>query len=122
MRRRERGSVLLMALGFVVLAALMLNGLAAGATRLRSDGLRRDLGEAALAEARGGVRWAAARLAAGERSPRLEREDPEGRLEVVVHDGRIVATYAFRLDGGGRIERRSEADWSPQGLSGRRER
>lgn len=111
-----------MTLAFVVLATLMLNGLAVRATGLRRDGLRRDLGEAALAEARGGVRWAAARLASGEPNARLEREDPDGRLEVVVHaGGRIVATYVFRLAGGGTIDRRVDATWRGEGFADWRE-
>lgn len=121
MRRSDGGSVLLLALVFVVLATLALNELAVRATRLQRDGLRRDLAEAARTEARGGVRWGAARLAAGDAAVRLEREDPDGRLEVVVHGRVIVSTYALRTHGGP-IERRVQATWSPGGLTDWRER
>ncbi len=111
MRRRDRGITLVVAMGFVLVVALLL-GAAAQAYRRVSEAHREGLAEeAALAEARAGVRWMAARLGSGDASP-LERTDAFGTLKVEAAGDRIVA--AFR-DGGRTL--RVSARWRKgQGL------
>lgn len=94
MRRRDRGFSLLIAMAFVVVVAMLL-GVAAQAYGRLSDGHRSGLAEeAALLEARGGVRWMAARLARGGTAESLERIDARGTLKVGVSGDRIESVFA----------------------------
>ncbi len=85
--RRESGIVLLWALWFMTAAALLLNALALRASFAGRDGDLRAEREAALQEARGGVRAGAWRGGA------FERVDEDGALRVGREGERIVATF-----------------------------
>jgi type II secretory pathway component PulK len=93
MRRRDRGVSLLVALAFVVILTMLL-GVAVQAYGRLAAGHRSGIAEeGALLEARGGVRWMAARLARGS-SESLERTEERGTLKVRVAGERVEAEFA----------------------------
>lgn len=94
MRMRERGAVLILALAFMVVVAMLLAVAAQGYARLSESHRAAMAEEAAHLEARNGVRWMAARLAQGGATGPLERTDPAGTLKVRVSDDRIVSEFA----------------------------
>ena len=94
MRRRDRGATLLVALAFVVILAMILGVLTQAYGRLSESHRAALAGEAALLEARGGVRWMAARLARGGEAEPLERTDAAGTLKVQATGGRIESTFS----------------------------
>ncbi len=107
--RRDRGIVLLMVLGFVLVVAILLN-VASVAWRRASTDLREDLqAEDAYLEAAGGARWAADRLARGETPGPLERADAEGVLRVRVEGDRIHSSYEPAAG----VVRRLSVRWLP---------
>ncbi len=111
MNAARRGSALLLALAFVVVAAILLNVAAAAAFRFGRVVDTRRWREEAIVEARGGVRWAAARLARGEAGP-IVRSDGDGTLRVEVEGDRIRATYRL-----GTVTRTARARWSAGALN-----
>ena len=92
----NRGAVLIWVLGLIVISGILLNVLASHACRAADSSRRMTEAEAALFEARGGVRWAAARL--GEMPPvgTLVRDDGDGSLRVEIEGDLIRATYAWK--------------------------
>ena len=113
--KSERGSALLAAIGALVVFGLLLNVAANGLWRA-TDSLQQAL-DADLAgyEARGGVRWAAERLARGGRLDDLSRRDDTGILEVSVEGDRIRSTYAVTRGRGRDVTLTVGARWRRSG-------
>ena len=78
-----------MAMSFVLASGKM------DTTAMRDSAFRVD----ALHEARGGIRWAKARLANGTAIEPWTRENPEGKLEVRIEGDTITSIFTLKCTG-----------------------
>ena len=88
-KQSQRGAVLIWVLALVVISGILLNVMASHAGRATESSRKRMDAEAALLEARGGVRE-------GAFSGPFVRADADGTLRVEVEGERLRATYAWK--------------------------
>ena len=110
-RGAERGAILLWVVLGIMVSAMILNVAALHWFYSEKAVRIRGLQDAALFEARGGLRMAAARLERSERVEPIVRSDEWGVLEVRQEEGRLVATFTFDLGDGLTVRRTASARW-----------